>query len=253
GIELILLPVPTKASLYPDKLPGMDHLLTAASQRFDLDHVEFYRLLREQGVNVLDIYPAMANERAAGRGDMYCRTDTHWSGQACVKVAQLLAGVIQKKDWYGAQTKSHFQAEVRDIQIKGDLIRDEEAANSAPVETLSVRVIGTGSDVSNTPVEPDPGSPVLLLADSHGLVFHAGDDLLAKGAGLFDQLSYELGFATELVAARGSGATSTRISLYRKSAQDPDYMKSKKIVIWCFSAREFTEGTGWSAKVPVVK
>jgi alginate O-acetyltransferase complex protein AlgJ len=33
---------------------------------------------------------------------------------------------------------------------------------------------------------------------------------------------------------------------------DAGYLDKKKLVIWCFSVREFTESTGWS-KVPVVK
>ena len=53
-------------------------------------------------------------------------------------------------------------------------------------------------------------------------------------------------------AAEVSRATPTRISLYRKAVKDPACLKSKKILIWCFTARKFTEGTGWNTKVPVV-
>ncbi len=98
--------------------------------------------------------------------------------------------------------------------------------------------------------EPDPNSPVLLLGDSHTLVFH---DFLAERAGLVDQLAHELGFAPDLIGTRGSGATPVRISLYRRSLKDPGYLAKKKIVVWCFAAREFTEASeGW-AKVPVAK
>jgi hypothetical protein len=33
---------------------------------------------------------------------------------------------------------------------------------------------------------------------------------------------------------------------------DPQYLKGKRLVIWCLGAREFTESTGWQ-KVPVVR
>ena len=72
----------------------------------------------------------------------------------------------------------------------------------------------------------------------------------ARGAGLADQLALELGFAVDLIAVRGSGATPVRISLYRQCKKDPGYIVRKKVIIWCFSAREFTESTGWSV-VPV--
>ena len=61
----------------------------------------------------------------------------------------------------------------------------------------------------------------MLLGDSHNLVFHAGDDMLASGAGLPDQLALELGFPVDLVAVRGSGATPARINLFRRAQKDP--------------------------------
>jgi alginate O-acetyltransferase complex protein AlgJ len=86
------------------------------------------------------------------------------------------------------------------------------------------------------------------MGDSHTLIFH--DPLLfARGAGLPDHLALRLGLAVDLVGVRGSGATSTRIELLRRK----DNLEGKKLVIWCFSFREFTESTtGWR-KVPVVR
>jgi alginate O-acetyltransferase complex protein AlgJ len=72
----------------------------------------------------------------------------------------------------------------------------------------------------------------------------------ARGAGLPDQLGYELGFPVDLIAVRGSGATPARINLMRKARRDPDWLRGKKLVIWCFAAREFTESDGWT-KVPL--
>ncbi len=88
------------------------------------------------------------------------------------------------------------------------------------------------------------------MGDSHTLVFH---DFLAERAGLVDQLANELGFAPDLIGTRGSGATPVRITLYRRSLKEPGYLAKKKVVVWCFAAREFTEAAeGW-ARVPVAK
>jgi alginate O-acetyltransferase complex protein AlgJ len=44
-----------------------------------------------------------------------------------------------------------------------------------------------------------------------------------------------------------------RVSLYRHSLKNPDYLAKKKVVVWCFAAREFTEASeGWG-KIPVAK
>jgi hypothetical protein len=89
---------------------------------------------------------------------------------------------------------------------------------------------------------------LLIIGDSHTLVFH---DFLAEKSGLLDQIAYETGFAPDLIGTRGSGSTSVRISLYRRARKDPGYLARKKMIVWCFAAREFTESDqGWD-KVPV--
>ena len=67
-----------------------------------------------------------------------------------------------------------------------------------------------------------------------------------------DQLAVELGTPVDLIGVRGSGATPARVSLMRKARGNPDYLSNKKVIIWCLTAREFTESTGWS-KVPIRK
>jgi alginate O-acetyltransferase complex protein AlgJ len=52
----------------------------------------------------------------------------------------------------------------------------------------------------------------------------------------------------DVVAVMGSGSTAARRSLARRK----DNLAGKKVVVWCFSTREFTQGQGW-AKVQVVK
>jgi alginate O-acetyltransferase complex protein AlgJ len=55
----------------------------------------------------------------------------------------------------------------------------------------------------------------------------------------------------DLIGTKGSGATPVRITLYRRAAADKAYLAGKRLVIWCLSAREFTEAfQGWM-KVPV--
>ena len=145
-------------------------------------------------------------------------------------------------------SKKEYAAEWKESEIKGDLVGLLPPGSPKPgPEKIAVRGV---SEKGGGGIEPDPNSPVLLLGDSHTLVFH---DFLAERAGLVDQLAQELGFAPDLIGTRGSGATPVRISLYRRSLKDPGYLAKKKIVVWCFAAREFTEASeGW-AKVPVAK
>ncbi|WP_034059250.1 hypothetical protein [Lacinutrix jangbogonensis] len=93
---------------------------------------------------------------------------------------------------------------------------------------------------------------MLIIGDRHTLIFHAGGDMLAKNARLSDNLAGKLGLNLDLIGVKGSGTSSVRIDLYRK-AKDAEWLAKKKVVIWCFAARDFSESkNGWS-KIPVKK
>jgi alginate O-acetyltransferase complex protein AlgJ len=250
-IELILAPVPPKALIYPDKVADTVAGPAAgkAPARLDVVHQEFYKLLRDKGVNVLDLTDEFLANRLTEDGPIYCRQDTHWSGLACNLAAKRIAELIRQKAWYADVKRSKFEPRVDSVPIAGDLWSTLNEAARPERETLKLRTIrAPGGEF----VAPERNSPVILLGDSHNLVFQAGGDMHASGAGLADQLAYELGFAVDLLGVRGSGATPARINLYRRASAEPGYYGRKKVIVWCFSAREFTESQGWRL-VPVVK
>lgn len=239
GIELLFVPVPAKAAVYPDRVPGLEK--ADPSLRWDPEDAAFYQVLREQGVEVIDLLPELRRRRQTGDRPVYCRQDTHWAGPAIEETARLIAERLRGRSWLEAVPREQYLAERRTVEITGDLWGMLDDA-SVPKETLSLGFVGRRSEAGLEPAPPWRESPVLLLGDSHGLVFHAGGDMHAKGAGLADHLAHQLGFPVDLVAVRGSGATPSRISLLRRR----DNLAGKKVVIWCLSVREFSEGAqGW--------
>lgn len=250
GIELILVPVPPKVTVYPDMLTDKVQVEQGgAPHRLDVVHQQFYQLLRDQGVQVLDLAPELMLRRFDKKGAMYCKQDSHWSGRACILAARVIGDEIKKRPWFKDCKQEKLDCEEKEVEITGDLWKDL-ASEEIPKERLMLRFVGIKKEGGLEPVTSDKTSPVILLGDSHNLIFHGGDDMQAAGAGLADQLALELGFLVDLIAVRGSGATPARINLYRRSKTDKDYLASKRLVVWCFSAREFTESTGWE-KVPI--
>ena len=245
GIELVVVPVPPKAAIYPEKIvSGFD--LPSHDPAPGLR--QFYEELRGAGIDVLNLAPVLIQNREHPRGPVFCKTDSHWSGIGCVLAAQAIAEHVRRK-LPAPAVRKEYVSDWNEVQINGDLagLLPPDARKPGP-EKISVQTVsekGTGAAV-----DPDPNSPVVVLGDSHTLVYH---DFLAERAGLIDQLALELGFAPDLIGTRGSGATPVRINLYRRSLRDTGYLVKKKVVIWCFAAREFTEATeGW-AKTPVAK
>ena len=253
NVDLLLVPVPPKAVVYPEKSSGVvTPAADGAVPRLDSADQAFYDLLRREGVAVMDLVPLFMKNRAHAFGPVYCRTDTHWSGVGCVLAAGALAEAVRGKAWLKDVPKRPVASEWRDVAIQGDLARLLPAgAAPPPPETLHLRFVGAKGASGLEPIQPQESSPVLLMGDSHTLVFHSGEELHAVGAGLPDQLAAELGFPVDLIGTKGSGATPVRITLYRRAAADKAYLAGKRLVIWCLSAREFTEAfQGWM-KVPV--
>ncbi|MHB0999231.1 MAG: alginate O-acetyltransferase AlgX-related protein [Armatimonadota bacterium] len=248
GIDLLIVPVPAKSTIYPEAISSVN--VSAANRtimRTDLYQQEFYTLLRSKGVKVLDLVPSFIKNRSGNAGPLYCRQDTHWSGQACVIAGGLIGAEINKYPWAKSIKKKKYESEKKTVSIKGDLL---EALGDASIksESLTLTFIKEKTAAGMVPVSEWRQSPVLLLGDSHNLIFHSGGDMQAQGAGLADHLAVNLGFPVDVVAVRGSGATPSRINLLRRN----DNLKGKRLVVWCFSIREFTEGQGWR-KVPLIK
>jgi alginate O-acetyltransferase complex protein AlgJ len=250
GIELVMVPVPPKAAVYPDMLS--DRIAVekgAAPPRIDATDQEFYEVLRGAGVEVVDLAPDFLAGRFAKEGPLFCKQDSHWSGAGCVLAAQRIAAAIKDRPYLESAPKLAMASQWRTVEISGDLVGGA-GARAAPKEKVPIRFAGEKTGEDPELIQPSRTSPVLLLGDSSCLVFHAGGDMHAVGAGLADQLAFELGLAVDLCAVRGSGATAARLNLYRRSQSDANYLKGKGVVIWCFAAREFTEGDGWQ-KVPI--
>ncbi|MGI8435716.1 MAG: alginate O-acetyltransferase AlgX-related protein [Chthoniobacterales bacterium] len=239
GIELILVPVPPKAAIFPEKIAPQIALDPTASAPA---LTEFYAKLREQGIDVLDLSALFARNRESPRGSVYCRTDSHWSGIGCALAGEAIAKEIRAKV-AALPAAREYAREWKVVSISGDLAGLVPPAQKPGLEQIAVRQLASA-------IKPEPNSPVLLLGDSHTLVFH---DFLAERAGLLDQLTAELGFVPDLIGTRGSGATPVRVSLFRRTRSDPQFLAKKKVVVWCFAAREFTEADqGWVVQ-PIAK
>lgn len=234
GIELILLPVPPKSVIYPDALAGLP------AKRLDINHQAFYAALRAKGVNVLDMTDRFFEKRDAGE-PLYCKQDSHWSAPAMALTAEAVAKSLRGREWMKSLKPGDFAAKALRIDMKGDL-----ADTATPTEPVMLRQVINNKGET---VPPDAASPVVLMGDSHCLVFHAGGDMHAVGAGFADQLALELKSPVDVIGIRGSGARPARIALARR-ARDAGWIAGKRVIIWCFAAREFTEADAWG-RVPV--
>ena len=211
GIDLLLVPVPPKSIIYPDKVStNLD--LPIPMVRLDTELRESYAWLRDHGVEVLDLTPTFLRERFHPEGPLYCRQDSRWSGTGCVVAARAIAEVTSALPGLEPRKPRNFEPRWYTTIIRGDLW--QHLGERAPArEELRLRGIVSVTGRRRTPAPPDRESPLVLVGDSHTLIFHAGDNLHTTGAGLADQLAWELGQAVDFVSVTAAGAPdSDRVS-----------------------------------------
>lgn len=243
GIALVMVPVPPKAVIYSDELLEKKPV---SPPRLDVYHRDFYHLLESEGVQVVDLTDKFIHARNKMADTLYCRQDSHWSSAGCrlaaTEIHQRIVALLNGTD----TAKNNYFVQQKKIEVEGDLWRKLPERKNLEREEITIYAVSARKDTF-TPVPPSRESPVLLLGDSHTLVFHQGGDMLAEGAGLADHLADALGFPVDVLGVRGSGATLARVSLLRRN----NGLSGKKVVVWCFTARDFTESiSGW-AIVPV--
>lgn len=239
GIELLILPVPVKAAIHPEKFSAR----LADSQGQPLANrswPDFVAALEDRGVRLFDARPILA-DYAAANGDAYLATDTHWLPGAMGAVAEELVRVI-RNEIPDLQGHTVFQLESQQVSGLGDIARMLTLPSGValfPEQEVLTRQVASGQQEL---WQPDRNSPVLLLGDSFTNIYSTEGLGWGRGAGFAEQLSHLLGQPVDLLARNDSGAYVTREMLAGELARGRDRLAGKRLVIWQFSERELAFG-----------
>lgn len=253
GVHLIMVPIPAKAAIYPDKLASK------FSPKDVLPLKAYYDELRKRGVDVLDIEPVLRDRRAKtggeGKDKLFCEQDAHFAPLTTEIIAERVKKQVENEKWFKAQPKEPFKRSAKKtLTIKGDQVKGGEFTPAPKDEILTLTYAGRDTGGKIEAVLADKNSPVLLIGDSHTLVFTDGlsTGMHCKAAGLQDQLQYELGFALDRVGNKGSGLVQARKSLIMMRVRsETGFWDKKKLVIWVFSNREFTQSSDRLIDLPI--
>jgi alginate O-acetyltransferase complex protein AlgJ len=245
GIELYLMPIPVRPIIYPESVLGPEPFAkrtTIPNLHFSLQ--ELLGSLREGGVRVFDLTQLFLDEREHPEyGSVFCRSDTHWTPYGISLGARILAAEIKMKPWYEAVPKQRYSQRWRTKKHKGALYQTYEKATGKVLEPDPVQMrrimIETEDGLEGFGLH-HPESPVILIGDSNAARW------TPFRSGLPYALAFELGFPIDVLSEAAGGANETRLNLVRKVRAEPGYLEGKRIVVWCFSARTFTNTReGW--------
>ncbi len=240
GIRLMVLPVPNKESVYPDRLTGraeLRHGLRAPRTRDVLDR------LRAADVEVVDLFNAYSQARqrpdAASQAPLYLAQDTHWSPAGVQLAAHVVARRLVELGWI-EPGQVEFSERPAPIHRLGDVLRMLQAPmierRVDPEAAPSVQVIRRDT---GEPYKDAPESDVLVLGDSFTRIYERDEP---GAAGFIAHLAKELKRPLMGLVNDGGGST-----LVRRELRDrPAFLMNKKVVLWEFVERDIGLGLeGW--------
>lgn len=261
GVELLVVVVPGKPSIYPERLTGVDGLKLAGHGKAILDSLAIL------GLNTVDLYTPLLAAKAddANQGALYLDDDTHWTPRG----AELAAGEIAKKvnamveaglinigepsmDYVVSDSLADRMGDIGEMsglnkfnvfkvqQVTGHVIYQQEISErtEAPADSLSDSTVVR--DTVKTPFKDDfRKSKILILGDSFSRIYQTDAPV---NAGWIAHFAKNISRPVSSIVSDGGASTLVREKLARKAG----VLKGRKLLIWEFVERDLRFGAeGW--------
>ena len=226
GVELVVVSVPPKGIVYPDRLaPELD--VPIPVQRLDGPLEDIYNHLGARGVRIVDLTEPFIRDRFHHEGPLYCRQDSHWSGVGCVVAAEVIAATVRGLGVIETPSTRLYGLAWFTTPIRGDLWK--LLPQPPPHEEVRARGVIAPDDPLLAAVAEDGDARIAVVGDTHALVFNGGEPYHARGAGVADQLAFEFRQPVALYADDGSTAATDFWTL-------PALGAGTRVVVWIFAA-----------------
>jgi len=284
GIELLLVPVPDKASVYPDKLTSR---MVGRFQDFRSRTDDLMQTLKRDGVVSVDLFRLFRDERQKNplADGLYLAHDTHWTPAGARLAAEAVATGLRHLGWAPGQGR-HYTTQPARVLRRGDILDMLQAPRIShrfpaysveceqvldPSAGLLVSTIGgrEGTYMNQHLVDTPLQASVLLLGDSFSRIYQTpepqslGEELGQAGfraaelgrenvKGTRRLLPGSAGFPSHLALALGAavdyiisdGGAATDVR--QALSTNAEILERKRVVVWQFAERDIGLGAeGW--------
>jgi SAM-dependent methyltransferase len=233
GIRLLVVPIPGKPGIYPEKLSGPEVSIENSPTLVLIDS------LRKSGIDAVDLVHALRLSKS-GPSDLYLHRDTHWS-PAGVEVASALISksLLEYPEVLAGRNPSRYGLRDTAVERWGDIAEMTALPDRHSIWTSERIAAHQVVDASGSPYRDSAGAAVLWLGDSFSRIYETD----APGsAGIIAQVARRIGQPLASVVNDGGASTVVRIQLSRK----PELLASAKVVVWTFVERDIRSGEmGW--------
>lgn len=237
GVRLLVMPVPNKESIYPDRLNPQAQkprgVLTPRTR-------EVLEKLRAHNVEVVDLFKEFSDVRQqGGETPLYLEQDTHWSPNGVALAARTVARRLSELGWV-QPARVEYMEHPQPVQRLGDILRMLQTPmierRVAPENVPAIQVLRAAD---SKPYVDEATAEVLILGDSFMRIYQTDTP---KSAGFIAHLAKELKQPMMSLVNDGGGSTLVREELSAR----PIFLKNKKVVVWEFVERDIGLGIkGW--------
>jgi len=236
-VRLILLPIPSKAAVHPEKLmPSSAQAAAADAPLLRVRGFEHWQAeLAAAGVEVCDPASIMQELRSAGQ-TVFLRSDTHWCPETMDLVAAQLADLI------GPSAASAVSADPpRELpSLEVSAVGDTAAMLALPpdhawcaAETVTIQPVAAATSSRAT---------VALLGDSFANIFSLAEMGWGQDAGLAERLARHLARPVRPFVRNDGGARASREQFAQALRRGELDLTHLKVVVWQFAERELAQG-----------
>lgn len=241
GIDLIVVPVPPKVLVYPDKLACSSKIPLKSRQPARLDSPLKAAMdeLSSRKVTVVDILPALLAHRDGKSGTAFPKTSSTWSPVGVQLAAKEIAAAVSASKAGGRGTVTGITAEPITVTFTGGLGIGEP--NMKP-ETFQTSKIGriSGGKVRSLAFDTSGGS-LLVMGDSNILAWRETNNpqgSLPAFCSVAEQLAAELQLIPDVLSSTSDGRNAPRLRILRERTNGNGMLGSTKAIVWIIPALE---------------
>jgi hypothetical protein len=217
GIKLIVVPVPDKIEVYPEKICGFP-VRNVVVQRSEL-----VRRLSRAGVEVVDLLPAYRRNKSSK--ELFLPDESHWTQPAIDIAARLIGDRIRR-------LASFHNMPVRVYSLKQTTVPDylgDLATKDMPDSMKAVRPYHCTSVMASDgrQYHDTLESPVLIIGDSNVFCWEA------YGAHIGAHIALTLGYPVSVFAKVGGNVGGPEMLKF----ENKSFVENRKIIVWIFASR----------------
>ena len=262
GVELLVVVVPGKPSIYPERLAG-----SSFGSGFAGHGKTILDSLAKLGLHTVDLYTPLLAAKVgdADLGPLYLNDDTHWTPRGAELAAAVIAlnvrlladaGVVDigedEVEFVSSDSLADRMGDVGEMsglnkfnafkvqKVIGHVVSQQSVSKSVepPADSLSDSVVVY--DTTRTPFKDDfRKSKILILGDSFSRIYQTDAPV---NAGWIAHFAKNIGRPVSSIVSDGGASTLVREKLARKAG----VLKGKKLLIWEFVERDLRFGAeGW--------